>query len=258
MLPLLLTFAAFAVAQARLTDRFALHAVVIGFGARDPARPGEPSRCRACTAALPAATTSPIVHCIYCNKPNVLGLDLSGDAAEARKESEQLDVAFAAREKERFVWRVAGIAAAAAIVASAFVVRSTFADIKRVSFHPKDFTATVASTNNLPRNPDSSMPPLEHATWTGRIAPVEGRGVNCHVTLRATAEHENPFTYDHDGRCTFAASGEPLHYSDAWTSPTNGPEVEMDLKKMTVVLHEKYVDDEYVGTWKITLDVHER
>jgi hypothetical protein len=256
LLPLLLTFAAFALARARLTDRFALHAVVIGFGARDPARPGEPYRCRSCTAALPAATSSPIVHCIYCNKPNVLGLDLSGDAAEARAESKQLDVAFDAREKERTVWRIAAVAAVVAIASSVLVVRSTFADIKRISFRPRDFTATVASTTNLPKSPDSTMPPLEHVTWTGRIAPAEGPGVNCHLSLHATAEHENPFTYEHDGRCTFAASGEPLRYSDAWTSRGNGVEVDADFEKTNVVLHEKYVDNDYVGTWKITLHAH--
>jgi hypothetical protein len=109
--PILLTFAAFLLARARMTDRFALHAVVIGFGARQPARPGEPYRCRACEAALPDTRDTPIVRCVYCSQPSVIGLDLRADARAAAEEAQSLEHAFAARTRERWLWSIGSVAA---------------------------------------------------------------------------------------------------------------------------------------------------
>ncbi len=261
ILPLLVMLGAFLFARGRLTDRFALHAVVIGFGAHDPPRPGEPFRCRACEASLPDVTTTPVVYCVYCDKPNVLGLDLSRDAKEAKEEQGHLEEAFVDREKERVLWRVGTFAALALIVASVLVVRGTVADIKRVDFKPQYFTASVVSTD--PKEQIAGMPPLDnaqdgtHVMWTAQIAPADGQGVNCNVKLQASAEHVNPFTYDHDGRCTFAG-GRPVNYSDTWTTGTDhDPKVELDVRKETVVISDDYVDGDYVGRWKVNLRLRE-
>ncbi len=258
LLPLLVIAASFLLARGRLTDRFALHAVVIGFGAREPPRPGEPYRCRSCGANLPVVSATPVVYCVYCDKPNVLGLDLSGEAEEASEEQRHLETAFASREAERVRWRIAGVAALAMIVASTVVVRRTFADIARVSFEPLEYSANVISVDP-PSSHDSAMPPVDGdgspVTWSARVEPVSGKGVNCHVRLVATAGHERSFTYDHEGRCTFAG-GVPVRYSDAWTqSNDNDPKVEIDLAKKRAVLRGDDRDDD--GAWKVTLQLRD-
>jgi hypothetical protein len=258
LLPLLLMMGAFLLARGRLTDRFALHAVIIGFGAREPPRPGEPYRCRSCGASLPEATTTPVVHCVYCDKSNVLGLDLTGEAAEASDEHRHLEDAFADREKERVRWRLAGVAALAMIVASVALVRGTFADIARVDFTPRTYAVTSV-TVDPPDAQEAGMPPIDkaesHVTWTARIEPAHGVGVNCHVKLLADAEHQSNFDYDHEGRCTFSR-GVPVRYSDAWTSSKDRPaSVEIDLRKKRAVIRGKQVDGDDVRSWKVTLQL---
>jgi hypothetical protein len=256
VLPLLLTFGSFLFARGRLTDRFALHAVVVGFGARDPARPGEPYRCRQCEANLPDAMSSPVVRCVYCDKPNVLGLDVSGDAEEATKERKHLDRSFEEREKERWLWRLGTLGAAALLVGSFFVVRGTLRDITRVDFAPLSYTASVVNQNVPGRS--SHMPPVDdaaegtHVQWTARVTPSTLRGVNCHVHLHA-ADKKETFDYDHDGRCTIS-NGMPVKYSDAWTSSKdNDPKVDIDLRKQTVAIHD---EAENGGEWRIVLALH--
>jgi hypothetical protein len=77
------------------------------------------------------------------------------------------------------------------------------------------------------------------------------------VKLNASADKERPFTYDHDGRCTFA-KGLPVRFSDTWSSSKDhDPQVEVDLRKKTVVIHDEYADGDSVAQWKITLRLQE-
>jgi hypothetical protein len=122
-LPLLVTIGTFLLARGRLTDRFAFHAVVIGFGARDPARPGEPYRCRSCQAPLPDAAQSPIVTCVYCNAASVLGLDLRGDADEAESEQASLELALGRRRRERWLWTLASLASIGLLAGAVLIAR---------------------------------------------------------------------------------------------------------------------------------------
>jgi hypothetical protein len=133
VLPLLLTFGAFLQARGRLTDRFALHAVVVGFGARDPERPGEPYRCRACQAALPDVQGTPVVHCLYCNQANVLGLDLRGEARDAAEEQKSLESALRDRSRERWLWRFASLVSIGLFVAAFFIVRASVRSVGPVA-----------------------------------------------------------------------------------------------------------------------------
>ncbi len=118
-----MTFAAFLLARGRMTDRFALHAVVVGFGAHEPVRPGEPYRCRACEAALPPIQGTPIVRCVYCHQESVLGLDLRADAREAEREHRSLDDALAARTRERWLWTLGSVAAIGLLALAWFAVK---------------------------------------------------------------------------------------------------------------------------------------
>jgi hypothetical protein len=174
--PLLLTFGAFLLARGRLTDRFALHAVVVGFGARDPERPGEPYRCRACEAALPpAAEGTPVVRCVYCKQESVLGLDLRIDATEAAEEHASLAVAMRKRTRERWLWTV-GSALSFALFALAYVtMRPSLAAVRaprtpEASRRLSDgkAPASVASVAPAPRH--SSAPYTPAPAWSAYAA----------------------------------------------------------------------------------------
>jgi hypothetical protein len=140
--PILLTFGAFLLARGRLTDRFALHAVVVGFGAHDPARPGEPYRCRACEAALPPVTGTPIVRCIYCNQASVIGLDLRREAHSAQEEQQSLEDALSRRTRERWLWTAGSLLSLVLLAGAIFALRGTFS-LHRLP--KKAIAATVSS-----------------------------------------------------------------------------------------------------------------
>jgi hypothetical protein len=209
VLPLLLTFGAFLLARGRLTDRFALHAVVIGFGARDPVRPGEPYRCRACDAALPGATGTPVVHCLYCNQASVLGLDLRGDAHEASQEHASLERALADRSSERWLWRLASLGSIALLVGAFFIVRSSM----HVSgLHPRKidpsenfaFAEVTTTTGNPPRSLGGKV------GWVLRFSSPDRPDRNCRATLSVGSDT----VYERSGTCRFR-----------WGRPTTFDEV---------------------------------
>ena len=87
-----------------VADRFALRLITVGFAARAPDKVGEPSRCRACGAPLPAAVGRMLTACAYCRAENVLGIDLRGEAQRSRAELGSLDEALALRAAEVTRW----------------------------------------------------------------------------------------------------------------------------------------------------------
>jgi DNA-directed RNA polymerase subunit RPC12/RpoP len=96
--------ALFFLMRRRLADRQALRLLTLELGARAPARPGAPHRCRTCEAPLPATPNKVLVRCIYCDADNILGLDLRRQAAHVAEQSRGLEQALAQRRKERWLW----------------------------------------------------------------------------------------------------------------------------------------------------------
>ncbi len=224
-LPLLLTFGAFLLARGRLTDRFALHAVVVGFGARDPFRPGEPYRCRACDAALPDVKGSPVVHCLFCNQANVLGLDLRGDAREASEETQSLESAFAARGRERWLWRVASLASIGLLVAALFIVRSSLrGPPNAVAFRDVTRRASlITQTGGVPANMELNLP------LSVGFAPAKHVGSNC----RAWLKMGDRVVYNREGICDMEADS-PVRYDDPDpTSKDGDSRFQVDLPART-------------------------
>jgi len=170
--PLLLTFGAFLLARGRLTDRFALHAVVVGFGARDPARPGEPYRCRACEAALPPQTGTPIVRCIYCNQASVIGLDLRSEARSAKKERASLEKALANRTRERWLWTAGSLVSLVLLALAVSALRGTFSmhakpkPIAKITHVDKDETPDTTTTAATAAKTHDAIPAYKPAPPT--------------------------------------------------------------------------------------------
>jgi len=103
-LPFLLIVIGYLVARLPITDRHAARGVMFGFGARAPAlRKGSSPRCRRCGAPLPASVGI-VVHCVYCQSANILGLDLRSRAQDAELSKSSLQPALATRAEERSVW----------------------------------------------------------------------------------------------------------------------------------------------------------
>jgi hypothetical protein len=113
LFPLATILALFFVLRAQLADRQALRLLTLNFGAKEPARPGDPYTCRSCDAPLPDSPGNVVVKCAYCAADNILGLDLRREAAPATEEAKGLEDAVAQRSQERFLWRaltgVAGV-----------------------------------------------------------------------------------------------------------------------------------------------------
>ena len=122
VLPFLLVADGFFLSRLRLVDRRALAALTLGFGARAPVRPGEPSTCRGCGAPLRDAPEV-VVRCVFCGAANLTGLDLRESAAEVSKHVSSLDDALAARAKERSYWRWRTLASVPLFVATVALVQ---------------------------------------------------------------------------------------------------------------------------------------
>jgi DNA-directed RNA polymerase subunit RPC12/RpoP len=104
LFPLATILALFLVLRAQLTDRQALRLLTLDFGAKHPARPGDPFTCRSCEAPLPDANDKVVVRCAYCSADNVLGLDMRREARPATEQAKGLEEALAQRKSERTRW----------------------------------------------------------------------------------------------------------------------------------------------------------
>lgn len=84
-----LNYGVYSLASAAVARRFALGALVSGFGALAPAAPGAPHTCRDCGAPLAAEPEAALATCAYCGAQNLLGLNVIAPlaaASEARRE----------------------------------------------------------------------------------------------------------------------------------------------------------------------------
>ncbi len=201
--PILLTFAAFLLARARMTDRFALHAAVIGFGARQPARPGEPFRCRACEAALPETRDTPIVRCVYCAQPSVIGLDLRADASAAAEEEQSIENAFAARTRERWLWWLGSVAAFGLVALAWLSVKP--------SLHGEAKTAADFAFSPV-KNWEKAAPRFKnvrlHATLTSASGTIPFDASSCELYVAPSGVNLEPC------RVRFVCSGRDVYGGD--------------------------------------------
>jgi hypothetical protein len=116
----LMTAAALA-ARMQTVARRALRDLTIGMGARNPSRPGEPSRCRQCGGTLVIRPGRVVALCLFCNAENLLGLDLRPAAAEARSRLYHLEPILQRQAGQRRVAR-AGAVICCALAALALAV----------------------------------------------------------------------------------------------------------------------------------------
>lgn len=105
-------------ARRAVADRQALRALTAGMGARNPARAGEPPRCRQCGGTLLVRERHVVAICLFCRAENVLGLDLRPAAASARSRGYELGKVLAKRNASR-VRTAVGLAASVAATALA-------------------------------------------------------------------------------------------------------------------------------------------
>jgi hypothetical protein len=100
-----------------MVDRHALASLVIGFGARPPAQPGAPPRCRSCWAPLRAADAT-VVRCVFCGVSNITGVDLRALAGRTSEAQDSLEWAMSLRNMARRGWMLGAAFAAVAAFAT--------------------------------------------------------------------------------------------------------------------------------------------
>jgi hypothetical protein len=147
---LAIVWAFFFLVRGRLTDRRAVRLVTLQFAAAAPEKAGAPHRCRDCNAPLIETRGQLLAHCAYCDAENVLGVDARPEARSSSDQEASLEVALAARDRERTKIR-GGIATAFGMLALAgvliaitlrsphqLVVSGDAADLTRISYDPFD------------------------------------------------------------------------------------------------------------------------
>ncbi len=105
-------------ARRAVADRLALRVLTAGMGARNPARAGEPPRCRQCGGTLLVRERHVVAICLFCRAENVLGLDLRPAVASARSRSYELGKVLAKRNASR-IGTAVGLAVSVAATALA-------------------------------------------------------------------------------------------------------------------------------------------
>lgn len=99
LLPLIAVLGLLFVALGTVSERRALRALALGFGALAPRRPGEAARCRRCHGPLAAAAG--VAACAYCGADNVVGIDLRAVVDAARAEQPTFDELLSRRRQTR-------------------------------------------------------------------------------------------------------------------------------------------------------------
>jgi hypothetical protein len=103
--------------QAELVGRAALRLVALDFGARPPAREGDPEACRHCGGPLPEIEGAVVVACAFCRAENLTGTDLAPRARAEEDQATSLEATLrdrlAARRKLRWLSLAAIVALAA-------------------------------------------------------------------------------------------------------------------------------------------------
>ncbi|HEY8090653.1 MAG TPA: hypothetical protein VIF09_22480 [Polyangiaceae bacterium] len=123
VLPLLLIADGFFLSRLRLVDRHALATLTSGFGARPPARPGEPASCRSCGAPLRVVDAA-VVRCVFCNVVSLTSVDWRASARRASGAATSLEASLSERQAERRRWMVRTLASLPLFVATWALLRA--------------------------------------------------------------------------------------------------------------------------------------
>jgi len=79
-------------------------------------KPGTPRSCRQCRGPLVSAADQLVVRCVFCDAPNLMGIDLRGRAAAVGEESRSLQQVLEQRASKRQAWRAVAILGVALVV----------------------------------------------------------------------------------------------------------------------------------------------
>lgn len=108
-----------------LGRRQAVALVALRLGATPATSADGSYTCRSCAAPLAAAATAVVVACDYCKAPNILGLDLRAEAADAEAQEQALETdLYAADMRRRRGLRWLGLAVVALAASSGLLVAS--------------------------------------------------------------------------------------------------------------------------------------
>lgn len=99
-----------------LVDRQALRVLTLQFAALGSEKAGTPRSCRQCRGPLVAQTDQLVVSCVYCNAPNLMGVDLRGQAAVVGEEARSLEQVLEQRTSRRKTWRAVAMLGVGLIV----------------------------------------------------------------------------------------------------------------------------------------------
>lgn len=107
----------FSIFRYLLVDRQALRVLTLQLAALGSEKDGTPRSCRQCRGPLVAAADQLVVSCVYCDAPNVMGVDLRGRAAVVGEEARSLEQVLEQRTSRRKAWRAVAMLGAVLIVA---------------------------------------------------------------------------------------------------------------------------------------------
>jgi hypothetical protein len=125
-LPILLVVDGFFLSRVRMVDRRALASFVTVFGASPPAVPGDPPRCRSCSAPLRTSDDATVVRCVFCDVSNITGVDLRSLAGRTEDSQDSLEDALRKRSEQRWKWRLLALASTPLVAATAVVLRDVY------------------------------------------------------------------------------------------------------------------------------------
>jgi LSD1 subclass zinc finger protein len=126
-LPILLVIDGFFLSRVRMVDRRALASFVTVFGASPPAVPGDPPRCRSCSAPLHMTDDATVVRCVFCDVSNITGVDLRSLAGRTQDSQDSLEDALRRRSEQRWKWRLLALASTPLVAATVVVLRDVYA-----------------------------------------------------------------------------------------------------------------------------------
>lgn len=106
----------FALFRYLLVDRQALRVLTMHFAALGSEKEGTPRTCRQCRGPLSATTDQLVVNCVFCEAPNLLGVDLRTRASAIVEESRSLSQVLEQRAARRRSWRAVAMLGVALVV----------------------------------------------------------------------------------------------------------------------------------------------
>lgn len=106
----------FALFRYVLVDRQALRVLTMHFAALGSEKQGTPRICRQCRGPLSATDDQLVVNCVFCDAPNLMGVDLRTRASVVVEESRSLNQVLEQRAARRRSWRAVAMLGVALVV----------------------------------------------------------------------------------------------------------------------------------------------